>query len=206
MHAVLSKTRRGGTLCGFTLIEALAVISITAIAGSALLLGTTTSLHSTDNAMRQTIAQGMAQQLMDEAVGCRYVALGGDPHIAAPRPSGAAATSSTREFFDDIGDFNGYRSQPPTGPYGVALGTDNGQGGQRNPAFRCQTNFFPNWRQEIDVYYVEETDLTARLPAGQTSDYRAVEVRIIYDDPNRGPCELAKIRRVVAYVPPLQTN
>ena len=191
---------------GFTLIEALVAIAIAAIAGSALLLGTTTSLQSTDDAMQRTIAYGMAQQLIDEVVGCRYADLGNLGRDATLGPSVVEAVSGTRGPFDDIGDFNGYRSQPPKDFYGIALGADNGQGGQRNPNFQGSSSFLQNWRQEIDVYYVNDTDLTLRLPAGQTSDYRAVEVRIVYNDSNRGPRELAKIRRVVAYVKPLQVN
>jgi prepilin-type N-terminal cleavage/methylation domain-containing protein len=191
---------------GFTLIEAMVSIALTAVAASVLLLGTTASLQTTDEAMQKTIAYGMAQQLMDEAVGCRYMELGGSPYDAVPRPSAAESTRGTRELFDDIGDFSGHRGQAPVDLYGVALGMDDGQGGQRNPAFQCPAGFFADWRQEIDVYYVADTDLTSPLPAGQTSDYRAVEVRIIYNDPNRGPRELAKIRRIVTYVAPLQVN
>jgi prepilin-type N-terminal cleavage/methylation domain-containing protein len=191
---------------GFTLIEALAAIAIAAIAGSVLLLGTTSSIQSTDDAMRRTIAYGMAQQLMDEVVGCRYMDLGGSPYDTTLKPSAAEAATGNRSLFDDMGDFNGVRSQPPKDFYGIALGTDNGQGEQRNPAFQCSSGFLQNWRQEIDVCYVSDTNLTAALPAGQTSDYRAVEVRIIYNDPKSGPLPLAKIRRVVTYVAPLQVN
>jgi prepilin-type N-terminal cleavage/methylation domain-containing protein len=191
---------------GFTLIEALAAIVVAAIAGSALLLGTTASIQNTDDAMRRTVAYGMAQQLMDEVVGCRYMELGGSPYDTTLQPTASEAAAGTRQPFDDCGDFNGYRSQPPKDFYGAALGTDNGQGGQRNANFRCSSGFLQNWRQEIDVYYVSDTNLTSRLPAGQTSDYRAVEVRIIYNDPQSGPMQLAQIRRVVTYVAPLSIN
>jgi hypothetical protein len=143
---------------------------------------------------------------MDEAVGCRYMELAASPYDTTIKPTATEAATGTRALFDDIGDFNGYRSQPPRDFYGVALGTDNGQGGQRNATFQCRSDFLADWRQEIDVYYVSETDLTTRLSAGQTSDYRAVEVRIVENNPKRGPSELAKIRRVVAYVAPLQVN
>ena len=143
---------------------------------------------------------------MDEVAGCRYMELGGSPYDNPPKPSATEASRGTRELFDDIGDFNGYRCQPPKDFYGKSLGTDDGQGGQRNPTFQCSSGYFQNWRQEIDVYYVSDTNLTQALPSGQTSDYRVVEVRVIYDDPNVGPRELAKIRRVVTYVPPLQIN
>ncbi len=194
------------TRSGFTLIEALVAISLTAIAGSTLLLGVTTSLKTTDDTMRETIAQGMAQQLMDEAVGCRYMELGDTAYATTLGPGVLETVAGARKRFDDIGDFNGFRSQPPTDSYGIALGTDDGQGGQRNAAFRCDAGYFQNWRQEIDVYYVADSDLTARLPSGTTSDYRVVEVRIVYVDPDRGDRELAKIRQVVPYVSPLSVK
>lgn len=190
----------------FTLIEALAAIAIASLAGSMLLLGTTTSIQCTDDTMRRTIAYGMAQQLMDEAAGCRYMDLGGSPYDTTLKPSASEAATGTRQLFDDVGDYNGYRCQPPTDFYGIALGADNGQGGQRNPNFQCSSTFLQNWRQEVDVYYVSDTNLMTPLASGQTSDYRVVEVRIIYNDPNSGPLELAKIRRVVTYVAPLQVN
>jgi len=201
-HPSLFQKHRGG----FTLVEAVTAIAITAFAGAILLLGTSASQETTNDAMQRTIAYGMAQQLMDEVVGCQYMDLGGNPYANPPGPSASEAAGGTRQNFNDIGDFNGYRCQPPTDLYGVALGADNGQGGQRNPAFQCGSGCFQNWRQEIDVTYVSNTNLTTALPAGQTSDYRAVEVRIMYNDPVRGPSQLAKIRRVVTYVIPLQAN
>ncbi len=183
---------------GFTLVEATVAIALTAIAGSVLLLGTTSSLQNTDDSMRRTIAYGMAQQLMDEIMGCRYMELGSNATDTTLGPNSTEKAAGTRELFDDIDDFNGYRCQPPKDMYGVALGADNGQGGKRYPNFQCPTNFLQNWRQEVDVYYISENNLTSALSSGQTSDYRAVEVRIMYVDPQRGSTELAKIRRVVA--------
>jgi prepilin-type N-terminal cleavage/methylation domain-containing protein len=191
---------------GFTLIEAMAAIAVAAIAGSALLLGVTASIQNTDDAMRRTMAYGMAQQLIDEVVGCRYADLGNGGHDVPIGPTGSEAAGGTRQSFHDCGDFNGYRSQPPKDPYNVALGAEDGQGGVRNPNFQASTAYLQNWRQEVDVYYVGETDLNTALPAGQTSDYRAIEVRIIYNDPKSGPTQLAKIRRVVTYVAPLPIN
>jgi type II secretory pathway pseudopilin PulG len=191
---------------GFTLVEALVAISIAAIAGSALLLGVSSSIQGADDAMRRTIAYGMAQQLMDEVVGSRYIPLGGNAYDTTIGPSAAKIAAGTRQAFDAIGDFNGYRCKPPKDPYGIALGADNGQGATRNAAFQCSGTFLQNWRQEVDVYYVSDTNLTTKLAAGQTSDYRAVEVRIVYDDSKSGPVTLAKIRRVVTYLAPLNVN
>ncbi|MEN6404961.1 MAG: type II secretion system protein [Thermoguttaceae bacterium] len=172
----------------FTLIEALAALTVAAIAGSVLLLGATTSIRSTDDALRQTIAYGMAQQLMDEVVGCQ---------------DGDSTGVGSRSQFTTIADFNGYRSQPPTDSSGVALGADDGQGGQRNAAFRCDGSYLGHWRQEVDVYYVSDSDWTTKTASG---DYRAVEVRITYNDPTSGSTTLATIRRIVSDAASLDVN
>ena len=199
----ITNRRRSGAAAAFTLVEALVAISITAIASSVLLLGIGSSFQSTTDAQEQTIATGIAQQLMDEVLGGRYIELGGSPYDPVLAPGGAEAGAGTRELFDDIADYNDWRSQPPEDLWGISLGAGDEEGAQRHPNFQIPAGYFDRWREEIDVYYVDETDLLSRLPPGQTSDYRVVEVRIIHEDPHRGTRELAKIRRVVAYVSPL---
>jgi type II secretory pathway pseudopilin PulG len=186
----------------FTLIEAMVSIALAAMAGTALLLGSTSSLQSTDESLKRTIASGLAQQLMDEVAGNPYCEAG--QAYAVPIACTSYESQGTgRERYDDIGDYNGVRTQPPKDLWGVALGKDDGLGGQRYVNFQALSGFLENLRQEIDVTYVSETNPTAALPAGQTSDYRAVEVRIMYVDPRGGSRQLAKLRRVVAYVPTL---
>ncbi len=187
----------------FTLVEALVAISITAIAASVLVLGIHTSLQTTDETLKQTIATGLAEQLLDEVLGARYHAVGSDGYETSLGRSSWEAEGSGRERYNDIDDYNGLRIQPPEDRWGVALGTEDGQGAQRHPGFFAPNGLLDNWRQEIDVYYVDATDLTTRLPLGQVSDYRAVEVRILYVDPHRGSRPVVNLRRVVAYVPPL---
>jgi hypothetical protein len=53
----------------------------------------------------------------------------------------------------------------------------------------------------VDVYYVAETDFATPLPAGQTSDYRVVRVRILIDVPQKSPRQITELKRVFAYVP-----
>ena len=195
--------RRRRRPAAFTLVEALVSISIAAVAGSVLLLGITSSLQTTTEALEGTIANGMAQELIDEVVGGRYHAVGEDGYRILLGRSWYEGSGSGRERYDDIDDYDNLRIQPPEDLWGIELGKDDGEGGARHPGCQAPAGFFKNWRQEIDVYYVDESDLSTRLPFGQVSDYRAVEVRIINNDPDRGPRELANIRRVVAYVPPL---
>ncbi len=174
-----------------------------ALAGSVLLLGITSSLQTTSEAFEQTIADGMARQLMDEVLGARYMEFGCSPYDTVLQPGAAEAATGTRELFDDIDDYNGFSAQPPTDRWGIELGKDDGEGGERHPSFQATAGCFDNWRQEIDVYYVDPSAPTTPLAAGQVSDYRAVTVRIVYVDPDGGERVLAKLRRVVAYVPPL---
>ena len=49
--------------------------------------------------------------------------------------------------------------------------------------------------------FIITTAIATPLAAGQTSDYRAVRVRILVDDATRGPQEVARLTRVFTYVP-----
>jgi prepilin-type N-terminal cleavage/methylation domain-containing protein len=196
-------TPRAQSVRGFTLIEAMVAMTIVAIAGSALLLGVESSLNLAQGSLEQTIAAGMAQQLMDEIVGGRYMAVGASPDQVPFCPSPSELATGTRELFDDIDDYDGWVSRPPEDMFGIELGADNGKGGRRHASFQAPTAYLDLWEQQVRVKYVNATNLSQSLSSGQTSDYRAVEVRIVYNDPHRGPRELAKLRRVVAYVPSL---
>ncbi|MGA2060148.1 MAG: hypothetical protein ABSG67_06675 [Thermoguttaceae bacterium] len=198
----INKRRRSNS--AFTMIEAVLAITIMALAGSILLLGTTASLETTKNGMYGAIARGMAQQLMDEIVGCMYFEPGVDPHSTILGPDGSEAAGGTRQYYDDSDDFNGLRTMPPKDFYGIALGKDDGLGGQRNSLFQIPAGLIDNWQQEVDVYYVSETNLSTKLPTGQTSDYRVVEVRITANNPGQGTQVLATLKRVLSYVPPMQ--
>ncbi len=185
----------------FTMVEAVLAITVMALAGSILLFGTSTALQNTQNAMYGAIARGMAQQLMDEIVGCRYYEPDVDPHSTTLGPDGSEATGGTRQYYDDSDDFNGLRTSPPKDFYGVASGKDDGLGGQRNPLFQITPGIIDNWQQEVDVYYVSESNFGTKLPTGQTSDYRMVEVRITCNQGNR---VLATLKRVLSYAPTMQ--
>lgn len=188
---------------GFSLVEVMVAISIMAIAGSALLWGVSGAMQTTDDNLQQALALGMAQQLMDEILGARYHAIGSN---AYEYPMGASSWEKSglgRERYNDIDDYNGLRCSPPIEIYGTAIGTGDGSGGLRHPGFRVAQDYFRNWRQEINVSYVNAGDFSVNLPAGSRSDYRAIEIRIVRDDPDSDPRVLAKLRQVVSYVPPL---
>jgi hypothetical protein len=187
---------------GFTIVEASVAAAFAALAGSTLVMATLSALQTTHNAQDQTMALGMAQQLMDEVLGNPYLPDSGNPY-ATPIGPDKSEVGPTRQLFNDIGDYNGYRCQPPQDFWGVALGSDNGQGGQRDPNFQAPAGLFANWQQQVDIYYVSQSNLTTPLSGSKTSDYRVVEVRIIYIDPITGQTnQLASLQRVIAYVAP----
>ena len=188
---------------GFSLVEALVSLTITAIAGAAILFSLNSNLQLTEHTERRVIAQGMARQLMDEVLGTRYMALGATPYQTVFSPSSWEQETGTRERFDDVDDYDDWITRPPVDEYNVPLGTEDGEGGQRPVSLRIPANYFDRWEQKILVKYANKDDFTQSLSGTQTSDFRAVEVRILYKDPDRGPILLAKIRRIVSYVPSL---
>lgn len=186
---------------GFTLVEAMVALSITLLAGSVMLLSIEGSVQATDSAVEETIAQGMAEQIVDEVMGCIYKATTAGPYQWPLTPSGWEANGNGRERFDDTDDFNGFSTVGAEDIWGRPLGQGDDEGGLRHAHFRVRNGFFSKWRQDIEVYYVSDSDTSVRLSAGQTSNYRAVEVvisRELYDGAIR---ELARVRRVYAYIP-----
>ncbi len=184
----------------FSLIEAMVALSITAMAGSVLLLATEGVLKTTNDAVDQTIAQGMASQLIDEVLGARYCAAE-NPYETSLAASAYERSGSGRERYNDTDDWNGYTAAPPKDLWGQTLGQGDNSGNLRHPLLRSSTTEFQKWRQTVDVYYVSAADPTTRRNDNQPSDYRAVEVTIERTEPNGSRRPLAKMRRVFCYVP-----
>jgi type II secretory pathway pseudopilin PulG len=185
----------------FSLIEAMVALAITSMAGAVLLLSTEGVLKTTNDAVAQTIAQGMALQLIDEVLGSRYCALGASPYDSALTPSGWEKAGPGRSRYNDTDDYHLFNASPPTDPYGIVLGKGDDEGDYRHTAMQSPGHDVANWRQRIEVYYVDPNNPTVRLPNNQPTDYRAVEVTIERTEPNGSVRPLAKIRRVFCYVP-----
>ncbi|MBI3466385.1 MAG: type II secretion system protein [Planctomycetes bacterium] len=186
---------------GFTLVEAMAALTIISVAASALLLGISSTLESTTTAVEQAIAHGMAQQLLDEIAATRYCEPGISPY-GTLGPGPGERSGASRTACDDIDDYHGLRTQPPTDRFGIPLGEDNGAGGQRPQRQRVAPGFFSRWRQEVDLQYVSPANFSLPVAAG-ASDYKAVHVRIVRDDPVRGRQELVHLTRIFSNVPSL---
>ncbi len=176
-------------------------MSISVIAGAAIVLSLTSSLQTTTIAEDETVALGMANQMMDEIAGMRYADFGEGPYQTTLGPEVGETSVSGRPQFDDIDDFNGLVTTLPTDYWGIPLGTDDGEGGTRHPELQAPASSFDTWRREVEVYYANPSDLDTPLSGGVTSDYRVVVVRIFRTDDDGSEHELARLRRVFTYVP-----
>jgi prepilin-type N-terminal cleavage/methylation domain-containing protein len=109
---------------GFTLVEVLVALSILTMAGSALLLATYAAMDSATTSMDQTIAQGIARQFLDEAMGLAYAERGRDPLSMHLGPEDGEDDDHTSRFasYDDTDDFAGYHAQPLVDPWGMRMG------------------------------------------------------------------------------------
>jgi hypothetical protein len=138
---------------------------------------------------------------MAEIDGTFYSATKNSPYDVPPLgPTISESIDPGRSAYVNLAAFNGVRTEPAKDPFNITLGTDDGQGGLRNPSMNAPNNYFARWKQEVDVYYVSNSDQSVKLTGTQTSDFRCVEVRIKYDDPILGLRPITTLKRVFAYV------
>jgi prepilin-type N-terminal cleavage/methylation domain-containing protein len=185
---------------GFSLIEALIALSITSLAGAVLLLSVQSSLDTTIDAVDQTIADGLAQQTLDEILTKRYVGPAESPTATTLGPSTSELLSGGTTYFDDADDYNGYTAIPIKGWYGELFGTGDDGGNLRLANFRVRSEFFQNWRVRVSVYYVSPDDHT--LQSATPTYFRAIEVNVEQVKPSGNVVPLATRKRVITYISP----
>ncbi len=195
---LLTRRRRPG----YTLVEAMVALSLTAMAGAVVLLTVETSLDAANQSLEKTVAAGLAEQLIDEAAGAMYCEPGGDVYQSPLGPTSWESQGTRRHRFNEMGDFHGFDAQPPVDFWGNVMGQGEDGVGQRHPNFRAPGGRMDAWRQAVEVYYVDDEDPSRRLTSG-VSDYRAVEVVISRDLPNGRSLELIRARRVFTHLPTL---
>ena len=190
---------------GFSLVEALIALSIMALAGAVLLLSVESSLENTADAVDRTIADGIAQQMLDQILTKKYVENAGAGGALADVLAGVGAaldelTGGGTELYDDVDDYNGYTANPPEDIYGQPLGTGDNAGGQRLANFRVPGAFFQNWRMRVQVYFVDPND--HRIVSGSATAYRAVQVLVERLEADGSAIPLADRKRVITYIQP----
>ena len=77
---------------------------------------------TTSESLEQTIASGMARQIVDEVLGARYKEAGTSPYQYPLTANSWELQGTGRERFDDTDDFNGFRAQPAEDLWGLELG------------------------------------------------------------------------------------
>ena len=188
----LAPTRRG-----FSVPEALIGIVVLSFSGAALLTTFDMALRTGVDSMDQLQAQGLASQWMDEICRLRYH----DPSQSwTQSPLGPESGESTREDFDDIDDYDGLVTAPPTDRWGIAIGSGDGAGGLRQAVLRVPNNQLDDWRTRVTVQYVQATDHT--VVSSTATRFRRITVTV---EKLEGGAWIAKAtsRKVVAYAPSL---
>src|SRR6478609_4986919 len=193
------QTRLRGRLA-FSLIEALIALSITSIAGAVLLLSVQSSLDTTIEAVDKTIADGVAQQTIDEILTKRFVGPAENPLTAVLGALSSELQSLGTSLFDDTDDYAGYIAQPLKGLSGETLGTGDDSGGLRLQNFRVRSDYFQNWRVRVDVYYVNADNHLVR--SATATNFRMIDVNVELVRTNGSVLPLANRKRLIAYVPP----
>jgi len=187
----------GRRRAGITLIETLLAATLAALASAALLVAVESAMSTATDSTDRTIADGLAQQLLDEILQKRYV----EPGVSATSSSlGTDGAESTRASYDDCDDYHNLSNAPPQGLYGETLGAGDDAAGLRVDSFRLPATYFARWRRKVSVYYVDPTTLQ-KLSSG-TSYYRCIEVVVEQQDSGGSFLPLATKKRVIAYVPP----
>jgi type II secretory pathway pseudopilin PulG len=198
-----SRSKRTVEPRGFSLVEALVALSLVTIAGVALLARFGDQGRFVADSLDETVAEGMALQLMNEIAACKFVTAGQTPNSTVGfGPSTTEAAGPGRSRYDDIDDFHGFTASPPVDLYGVPLGTEDVGNATRHPSHKVPATSLIGWRQSVGVYFVSDANPSQRLAAGAASFHKEVEVVISYADPREGTVELARLSRVFAYVPP----
>lgn len=185
---------------GVSLIETLLAATIAALASAALLTAVEVAMSTATDSTDRTIADGLAQQLLDEILLKRYVEPGVSAESTSLGPDGTESAQAGRSGYDDCDDFHRYSNVPLQGLYGEALRSGDDAGVLRPEAFRLPSSFLSRWRRHVSVYYVDGTTLE-RLGSG-TSGYRCIEVTVEQQDGDGEFLPLATKKRVIAYVPP----
>ncbi len=185
---------------GFTLAEALVAMAVGSLAASSMLVATYATMFQMTDSTDRMLAEAITRQLMNEIMGLPYREKGVTPYQTTLGP----VAEPNRIDYDDSDDYHGYTQSPILDRWNIQLGQGNDAGGTRDAPFRLSTRHFSNWRVTVSVNYVAENNWMTNLPPGNVSGYRAVEI-VVTKTEGGVSRELARLRRVLAYVPSSST-
>ena len=184
---------------GFSLVESLIAVSLTTLAGGALLTTIGSTVQISTDSTYTVIAQGLADLLIDEVASVKF-----------PRTTGTTTMVSGigRAAFDDLDDYNGWNASPPQTRDGMALGTERMTVGsssvQRPSNFQADPRFVSRFRQQVTVEKIAEVSGGAWVVVTSATSLRRVTVTISYTDARNQTKVLAVQTRVFSdvYVAP----
>jgi len=185
---------------GITLIESLIAVSLTTLAGGALLTTIGSTVQISTDSTYTVIAQGLADQLMDEVAAVRF-----------PRASGGMGSGFImpnvgmgRTGFDDLDDYSGWNASPPQTRDGMPLGTERMTFGstsmQRPSNFQPDPRFVNRFRQQVTVEKIAEVTGNMWVVVSSDTSLRRVTVTISYTDARNQTKVLAVQTRVFSNV------
>lgn len=180
---------------GVTLMESIAAVSITTIAGAAMLTSVSAAIRSSSDTTYTFLARGLAQQLMDEIAAVRF-----PPATASP-----PASTANRIQFDDIDDYDGWSS--PSGRMqlrnGEIIGEESykvdGRELTRPTLMQIDPTFLSQFRREVNVERVQSNGSGGWTVVTQHTNYRRVTVTTFYTDGNADTRPLAVLTRILSY-------
>ena len=178
----------------FTLFEALVAISITTLAGCAVLTSLSAAVHSSTEAAHTSVARGMARQLINEVASMSF-----------PLPNSAPVTSHIRQDFESIDDFTHWSASPPVDRDGWPLGsrgtTVTGEIKPRPMPLLADARFIDNFTRSVTVERVVPDPNLGWRVVSEDSAHRRVTVHVTYSDRQTKNRPVGKLSRVFSHVP-----
>ncbi len=179
---------------GFSMIESLMGVTITTVAGAALLTSIGAAVRSSTDAMHASVARGLAEQLMDEIAAVRF------PAAANSTPAG-----STRENFDDLDDYAGWSESPPADRRGRELGTEGslilGVEIPRLFQMRPEPNVIASFQRAVEIERVQPDAGNGWTVVSQPTNFRRVTVTVSRRNARNVLIPLARTSRIFSHVP-----
>jgi len=125
-------------------------VAVSSIACTAVVWTLAHSRMQHDDQMVQTLALGLARDMMEEIASRRFIDPDADPDFGTESDEITDPQPQLREPFDDIDDYDGWERQPPEDAGGTALVTDTT--GQTPGAGLAR---YADFRRRVRVQYVE---------------------------------------------------
>lgn len=186
-----------GSRRGFSMAESLIALAITTVAGGAILASIGSALTTSATGASALLAQGLADQLLDEIAATRF-----------PQTWHAGLnTAASRIAFDDIDDFDGWTERPPTNRDGRELS----QEGfvlfnfviPRPVAMQPDTTLMSRLTREVRVERIQpDQQSNWTIVTNGESSFRKVTVRVKDTDARNNTTTLVESLRIFSYVPP----